>query len=103
MGICLLYIIFNQLLWIRKDIIGLSGLITPSLDEMIYVAKEMERLNLKVPLLIGGATTSKQHTAVKIAPKYSQPVVHVLDASKSVTVVSFVQKLLDFILYINSS
>ncbi len=70
------------------DIIGLSGLITPSLDEMIHVAKEMERLNIKLPLIIGGATTSKQHTAVKIAPKYSQPVVHVLDASKSVLVVS---------------
>ena len=69
------------------DIIGLSGLITPSLDEMIYVAKEMDRLNIKLPLLIGGATTSKQHTAVKIAPKYSEPVVHVLDASKSVLVV----------------
>lgn len=73
-----------------SDIIGLSGLITPSLDEMIYVAKEMERLDFKIPLLIGGATTSKQHTAVKIAPRYSQPVVHVLDASKSVTVVSSV-------------
>ncbi|CAL8106852.1 unnamed protein product [Orchesella dallaii] len=72
----------------KADIIGLSGLITPSLDEMIHVAKEMERLNFKTPLLIGGATTSKQHTAVKIAPKYSQPVVHVLDASKSVTVCS---------------
>jgi 5-methyltetrahydrofolate--homocysteine methyltransferase len=61
------------------DIVGLSGLITPSLDEMIYVAKEMERLNFQVPLLIGGATTSKQHTAVKIAPRYKNPVVHVLD------------------------
>lgn len=70
------------------DIIGLSGLITPSLEEMIYVAKEMERLNFTLPLLIGGATTSKQHTAVKIAPRYSQPVVHVLDASKSVLVCS---------------
>jgi 5-methyltetrahydrofolate--homocysteine methyltransferase len=73
---------------VSLDIIGLSGLITPSLDEMIHVAKEMERLNIKLPLIIGGATTSKQHTAVKIAPKYSQPVVHVLDASKSVLVVS---------------
>lgn len=73
--------------WGISDIIGLSGLITPSLEEMIHVAKEMERLNMKIPLLIGGATTSKQHTAVKIAPKYSMPVVHVLDASKSVTVV----------------
>jgi 5-methyltetrahydrofolate--homocysteine methyltransferase len=69
------------------DIIGLSGLITPSLDEMVHVAAEMERQGFKVPLLIGGATTSKMHTAVKIAPKYSGPVVHVLDASKSVPVV----------------
>ena len=72
----------------KADIIGLSGLITPSLDEMVYVAREMERLNLKMPLLIGGATTSKIHTAVKIAPAYSGEVVHVLDASKSVTVAS---------------
>lgn len=70
------------------DIIGLSGLITPSLDEMVHVAKEMERLNLKLPLLIGGATTSRVHTAVKIAPNYSGPTVHVLDASKSVGVAS---------------
>lgn len=70
------------------DIIGLSGLITPSLDEMVDVAKEMERLNLSIPLLIGGATTSKVHTAVKIAPHYSHPVVHVNDASKSIPVVS---------------
>lgn len=68
------------------DAIGLSGLITPSLDEMVHVAKEMERLNLKLPLLIGGATTSKVHTSVKIDPNYSGPVVHVLDASKSVPV-----------------
>lgn len=68
------------------DIIGLSGLITPSLDEMVHVAKEMERLNFKMPLLIGGATTSKVHTAVKIAPYYSHAVVHVNDASKSVPV-----------------
>ncbi|NUN08305.1 MAG: methionine synthase [Ignavibacteriaceae bacterium] len=68
------------------DIIGLSGLITPSLDEMCHVAKEMERNGLKVPLLIGGATTSRIHTAVKIAPNYSEPVIHVLDASRSVTV-----------------
>ncbi len=68
------------------DIIGLSGLITPSLEEMTRVAKEMERRGMKVPLLIGGATTSKIHTAVKIAPNYSQPVVHVLDASRSVNV-----------------
>jgi 5-methyltetrahydrofolate--homocysteine methyltransferase len=70
------------------DIIGLSGLITPSLDEMAHVAREMEREGLKLPLLIGGATTSKAHTAVKIAPGYSQPVVHVLDASRAVSVVS---------------
>jgi 5-methyltetrahydrofolate--homocysteine methyltransferase len=70
------------------DIIGLSGLITPSLDEMVHVAKEMERTGMKQPLLIGGATTSKIHTAVKIAPGYSNPVIHVLDASRSVTVAS---------------
>ncbi len=70
------------------DIIGLSGLITPSLDEMVHVAKEMERQGFKLPLLIGGATTSKTHTAVKIEPQYSLPVVHVLDASRSVAVVS---------------
>jgi 5-methyltetrahydrofolate--homocysteine methyltransferase len=70
------------------DIIGLSGLITPSLDEMASVAKEMERRGLDLPLLIGGATTSRQHTAVKIAPHYSNPVIHVLDASRSVNVVS---------------
>jgi 5-methyltetrahydrofolate--homocysteine methyltransferase len=68
------------------DAIGLSGLITPSLDEMVYVAKEMERANLDLPLLIGGATTSKIHTAVKIDTEYNGPVVHVLDASKSVPV-----------------
>nr|XP_056709313.1 methionine synthase [Euleptes europaea] len=72
----------------KADFIGLSGLITPSLDEMIFVAKEMERLEIKIPLLIGGATTSKTHTAVKIAPRYSAPVIHVLDASKSVVVCS---------------
>jgi len=71
----------------QADIIGLSGLITPSLDEMVHVAKEMERQGLTVPLLIGGATTSKAHTAVKIAPGYSKPVVHVLDASRAVGVV----------------
>ena len=70
------------------DAIGLSGLITPSLDEMVRVAQEMERRGLHLPLLIGGATTSKQHTAVKIAPRYSGPVVHVLDASRAVGVVS---------------
>ena len=69
------------------DIIGLSGLITPSLDEMVYVAEEMQRQNFKVPLLIGGATTSKLHTALKIDPKYKGPVIHVLDASRCVTVV----------------
>jgi len=68
------------------DVIGLSGLITPSLDEMVHVAKEMERLGFKVPLLIGGATTSAAHTAIKIAEHYSGPVVHVLDASRSVPV-----------------
>ena len=71
---------------VRADIIGLSGLITPSLDEMVHVAREMERQGLKLPLLIGGATTSRAHTAVKIAPHYSQPVVHVLDASRAVPV-----------------
>lgn len=70
------------------DIIGLSGLITPSLEEMVNVASEMEQRNMNVPLLIGGATTSKIHTSVKIAPKYSGPVIHVKDASKSVPVVS---------------
>jgi len=70
------------------DIIGLSGLITPSLDEMAHVAREMERQGFKLPLLIGGATTSKAHTAVKIAPAYGEPVVHVLDASRAVPVVS---------------
>jgi len=68
------------------DIIGLSGLITPSLDEMVHVAHEMKRRNMKQPLLIGGATTSRMHTAVKIAPQYENGVVHVLDASRSVTV-----------------
>jgi 5-methyltetrahydrofolate--homocysteine methyltransferase len=70
------------------DVVGLSGLITPSLDEMVNVAKEMERRGLQLPLLIGGATTSKQHTAVRIAPEYSQPTLHVLDASRVVGVVS---------------
>ena len=70
------------------DVIGLSGLITPSLDEMQHVAREMERQGFKLPLLIGGATTSKAHTAVKISPNYSEPVVHVLDASRAVPVVS---------------
>lgn len=68
------------------DIIGLSGLITPSLDEMVYLAKEMDKLNIKIPLMIGGATTSRAHTAVKIAPEYKETVVHVNDASRAVTV-----------------
>jgi 5-methyltetrahydrofolate--homocysteine methyltransferase len=70
----------------KADLIGLSGLITPSLDEMVHVAKEMERQGFTVPLLVGGATTSRAHTAVKIAPHYSHPVVHVLDASRAVPV-----------------
>lgn len=73
------------------DVIGLSGLITPSLDEMVDVAKEMSKRGFKQPLLIGGATTSKMHTAVKVSPNYftlEHPVIHVLDASRSVTVVS---------------
>ncbi len=71
----------------KVDVIGLSGLITPSLDEMVHVAKEMKRQGFEVPLLIGGATTSRMHTAVKIAPEFERGVVHVLDASRSVTVV----------------
>ena len=70
----------------KVDMIGLSGLITPSLDEMVHVAREMERQGFKLPLLIGGATTSRAHTAVKIAPHYSEPVVHILDASRAVPV-----------------
>jgi 5-methyltetrahydrofolate--homocysteine methyltransferase len=87
------------------DIIGLSGLITPSLDEMVFVAKEMERRKLTTPLLIGGATTSRQHTAVKIAPEYSQTTVHVLDASRAVDVVSSLlsdQKRGDFLANVRS-
>lgn len=73
----------------KADVIGLSGLITPSLDEMVYVAKELERNGLNIPLMIGGATTSKMHTAVKIQPRYTlAPTIHVLDASRSVVVVS---------------
>jgi 5-methyltetrahydrofolate--homocysteine methyltransferase len=72
----------------KVDIIGLSGLITPSLDEMVHVAHEMQRRGMQQPLLIGGATTSRMHTAVKIAPQYQKGVVHVLDASRSVTVAS---------------
>jgi len=70
----------------KVDVIGLSGLITPSLDEMVHVAREMERQGFKLPLLVGGATTTRTHTAVKIAPHYSEPVVHVLDASRAVPV-----------------
>jgi len=72
----------------QADIIGLSGLITPSLDEMVYVARQMQHRGMSLPLLIGGATTSRQHTAVKIAPEYQPPVVHVPDASRVVDVVS---------------
>ncbi|WP_121312664.1 methionine synthase [Flavobacterium sp. 102] len=72
----------------KVDIIGLSGLITPSLDEMVYLAKEMDKLNIKIPVMIGGATTSRAHTAVKIAPEYKETVVHVNDASRAVTVAS---------------
>ncbi|TPV92807.1 MAG: methionine synthase [Myxococcales bacterium FL481] len=70
------------------DVIGLSGLITPSLDEMVHVAKEMARQEMDIPLLVGGATTSRAHTAVKISPHYSQPIVHVLDASRAVPVMT---------------
>ena len=80
--------ILNTAIEKKVDAIGLSGLITPSLDEMVYVAAEMQRKGFSVPLLIGGATTSRQHTAVKIAPEYSGPVVHVLDASRAVGSVS---------------
>ncbi len=79
--------IISEAIQHNVDIIGLSGLITPSLDEMVFLAKEMERQNFKVPLLIGGATTSKAHTAVKIDTQYSHAVVHVNDASRAVTVV----------------
>src|SRR5947199_518391 len=71
----------------KADIVGLSGLITPSLDEMVHVAREMEREGFQVPLLIGGATTSAKHTAVKIAPGYHEAVVHVKDASRCVGIV----------------
>jgi 5-methyltetrahydrofolate--homocysteine methyltransferase len=74
----------------KVDVIGLSGLITPSLDEMVYVAEQMKARGMKLPLMIGGATTSKRHTAVKLAPKYEHGVIHVLDASRSCTVVSSV-------------
>ncbi len=72
----------------KADIIGLSGLITPSLDEMVYLAKELDKLNIKIPVMIGGATTSRAHTAVKIAPEYKATVIHVNDASRAVTVAS---------------
>ncbi len=78
--------ILDKAIEIGADVVGLSGLITPSLDEMVHVAKEMERRGFKVPLLLGGATTSAAHTAIKIAEHYSGPVVHVLDASRSVPV-----------------
>ena len=80
--------ILDKAIELKADIVGLSGLITPSLDEMVSVAKEMKRRGFTMPLLIGGATTSKQHTAVKIAPEYDGPVTHVLDASRAVDVVS---------------
>jgi 5-methyltetrahydrofolate--homocysteine methyltransferase len=80
--------ILDEAIACKTDVIGLSGLITPSLDEMVHVAEEMNRRGLTVPLLIGGATTSRMHTAVKIAGKYPHGVLHVLDASRSVTVVS---------------
>jgi len=80
--------ILDKAIEIGADVIGLSGLITPSLDEMVYVAEQMEKLGFKIPLLIGGATTSRIHAAVKVAPNYSGAVVHVIDASKSVPVVS---------------
>jgi 5-methyltetrahydrofolate--homocysteine methyltransferase len=76
----------------QADIIGLSGLITPSLDEMAHVASEMTRRGLKIPLLIGGATTSKRHTAVKIAPSYQHETIHVVDASRAVPVVGALMK-----------
>ncbi len=78
--------ILDKAIELGADVIGLSGLITPSLDEMVHVAKEMERRGFTVPLLVGGATTSAAHTAIKIAPHYSGPVLHVLDASRSVPV-----------------
>jgi 5-methyltetrahydrofolate--homocysteine methyltransferase len=80
--------VLDTALEVGADVVGLSGLITPSLDQMVDAAHEMERRGLTLPLLIGGATTSRQHTAVKIAPEYSQPVVHVLDASRVTAVVS---------------
>ena len=78
--------ILDEAIACNADIIGLSGLITPSLDEMVHVAKEMHRRNLNIPLMIGGATTSRVHTSVKIAPSYPGTVIHVLDASRAVPV-----------------
>ena len=86
----------------NADIIGLSGLITPSLEEMVYVAKEMKRRNLSLPLLIGGATTSPVHTAVKIKPEFDEPVIHVKDASKVINVVSKLLSPADRKIYLNS-
>jgi len=80
--------IIDTAIQMKADVVGLSGLITPSLDEMVFVADKMEKAGLKMPLLIGGATTSKMHTAVKVAPRYNGSVVHVLDASRSVSVIS---------------
>src|SRR5690606_16143255 len=77
---------YTSLFRSEVDIIGLSGLITPSLDEMVYLAKELDKLNISIPIMIGGATTSRAHTAVKIAPEYRETVVHVNDASRAVTV-----------------
>src|SRR5690606_40612465 len=72
----------------QVDVIGLSGLITPSLDEMVHLAKELQKTGSNIPIMIGGATTSRAHTAVKIAPEYEQTVVHVNDASRAVTVIN---------------
>merc|ERR1719215_2539509 len=80
--------ILEKALECKPDVIGLSGLITPSLDEMVYVAEQMKARGMTMPLMIGGATTSKRHTAVKVQPKYEHGVIHVLDASRSCTVVS---------------
>src|SRR5207245_6844691 len=80
--------ILDTAIELGADVVGLSGLITPSLDEMVVVAKEMTRRDFRIPLLIGGATTSKQHTAVRIAPAYDGTTVHVLDASRVIGVVS---------------
>jgi 5-methyltetrahydrofolate--homocysteine methyltransferase len=85
--------ILEKALECKPDVIGLSGLITPSLDEMVYVAEQMKARGFEIPLMIGGATTSKRHTAVKIHPKYDKGVIHVLDASRSCTVVSALKSL----------